>query len=112
MPESARLTIIFRTNSWSIEGEKTNLVKLLQMYTAAKQTEQLGGPAQQLVWGENFCICMYEVVAMMLGPITSNPQEKALQLQEEAIKLMRKQQGEDEPWRESLKPDEDENNDN
>jgi hypothetical protein len=102
---SARLTIIFRTNSWSIEGEKSNLVQLLKMYTAAKQTEQLGGPAQQLVWGENFCICMHEVVAMMLGPITSNPQE-------EALKLMRKQLGEDEPWRDSLKPDEDENNDN
>jgi hypothetical protein len=82
-----RLQILFQSTSIFLEGEEDNLKSMIRSYTIAAQA---GTSHQTIMWSDTYCICLQHVVGMLLVDIPAD---------------QRKQEEEDEPWRSSLRPD-------
>jgi hypothetical protein len=82
-----RLQILFQTSSLFLDGEEDELKPIVRAFTIGLQG---GMNMPTIIWSDTYCICLQYVVAMI---ITDQP---------------RKQEEEDEPWKRSLRPDDNE----
>lgn len=94
-----RLFVLFEGNSLHIDAEEDELQKVMKMFVTAKQSGQLNNSS--VIWSGNYCICLDKVVSMAIGPAGATPQEQIIQ-------IMRKETEQDEPWKQSLRPDSEE----
>jgi hypothetical protein len=92
-----RLSVFFEGNSLHIDAEEEELRKVIKLFVAGKQTGQVSSNA--IIYGDDYCICLDKVVSMAIGSAGPTPQE-------EIVRIMKKETEDDEPWKKSLRPDE------
>jgi hypothetical protein len=102
-----RLAFVFTGTVFYVDMDEQDAIKWFNHYLTLKRSEDLSGNIlkNKMVWGETWCVCLDNVVAVFITEAKANAQEKM-------IELMQREAGLDEPWRESLKinPDEEEEN--
>jgi hypothetical protein len=94
-----RLSVFFEGNSLHIDSEEDDLRKVIKFFVTGKQTGQLG--SNSLIYGDNYCICLDKVISMAIGSAGPTPQE-------EIVRIMKKETEDNEPWKKSLRPDNEE----
>jgi hypothetical protein len=99
-----RMLIYLRFNSsvLAIDEEEEKLHAILAEYNSLIVSGAIYmDKPKALVSRDNFTVLAGDIVGMRIVEKTLTPAERIIKLQE-------KQLGEDEPWKESLRPDEDE----